>query len=450
MVPHADVIVVGGGFAGITAARELQRSGLQTLVLEARDRVGGRVWTAEFGDVPVEMGGSWIHWHQAHVWSELTRYGLDVVESGVWSGKERRVHVVSGLDVTGRSTVERVGWLVDGKLRVDSPEVAFGLLNEGVRQVCDGAYDLLPRPHDIFHGDISEIEQFSIRDRLDKVGLTGDVAAMTEAILATICSAHLEETGLLALLRWYALSGYEPQLLWDCEERYKVRTGMRSLVESIANDGGAELRLSTPVSAIEHTADAVAVTTRDGERLTARAVVVTVPVNVLESIEFSPQLSDGKRAVAREKQSTHGVKAWIRVRGEHAYVGAAPSRYPFSYLVSEFHVDGDTMFFAFGSDADAIDVLDKRAVAEAVRGLLPEAEVIDSHAHDWAHDEFTRGTWSMPRPGQAMAYLKELQRPEGRLFLAGSDVASGWHGFIDGAIESGLAVARKVVGSLAG
>lgn len=449
MTLDSDVIVVGGGFAGITASRELQRAGLRTLVLEARDRLGGRVWTSNFDGAPVEMGGSWVHWHQAHVWSEMTRYGLEVVESGVWSDKERRVRVVSGLDVTGRSAVERVGWMVDGKLKVDTPDVAFGLLNEGVRRVCEGAYDVLPRPHDIFHGDITDLEALSIRDRLDKVALTGDVAALTEAILATICSAHLEETGLLALLRWYALSGYEPQLLWDCEERYKIRTGMQDLVERIAGDGGAEIALSTPIAAVAQGPDAVTVTARDGSRFTAQAAVVALPLNVLKSIAFTPQLSDGKIAAFREGQSTHGIKAWIRVRGQHAYVGAAPSHHPFSYMVSEFHVDGDTMFFAFGSDADAIDVLDKKAVATAVRSLLPDADVVDSYAHDWTHDEFTQGTWSMPRPGQMIARLTELQRPEGRVFLAGSDVASGWHGFIDGAIESGLTVSRKTIDTLA-
>jgi pseudooxynicotine dehydrogenase len=80
-----------------------------------------------------------------------------------------------------------------------------------------------------------------------------------------------------------------------------------------------------------------------------------------------------------------------------------------------------------------------------IRQFLPEAEVVAAKGHDWTADPFAGGTWSVYRPGQLTRYLRELQRPEGRLFLAGSDVASGWNGFIDGAIETGLRVGREVV-----
>ena len=73
-----DVIVVGGGFAGVTAARECAQRGRRTLLLEARDRLGGRTWSGRWHDVPIEYGGAWVHWHQPHTFSELTRAGLTV------------------------------------------------------------------------------------------------------------------------------------------------------------------------------------------------------------------------------------------------------------------------------------------------------------------------------------------------------------------------------------
>src|SRR5881397_2102221 len=76
-----DVVVIGGGFAGVTAARDLRQRGYRVLILEARDRLGGRTWTAEFAGQPVEMGGAWVHWCQPHVWAEITRYGLQITES---------------------------------------------------------------------------------------------------------------------------------------------------------------------------------------------------------------------------------------------------------------------------------------------------------------------------------------------------------------------------------
>ena len=99
----------------------------------------------------------------------------------------------------------------------------------------------------------------------------------------------------------------------------------------------------------------------------------------------------------------------------------------------------------FGPDAQAFNVNDRQAVQQVIRQFLPEAEVIAVQGHDWTADPFAAGTWSIFRPQQLTRYLRELQRSEGRLFFAGSDVASGWNGFIDGAIETGLRAGREVV-----
>src|SRR5580658_2622621 len=89
-----DVIVLGGGFAGVTAARELARSGRRCVILEARGRLGGRTFSTQVFDEQADVGGQWIHWIQPHVWAEVTRYGLTLVETpgaspasvGVWTG----------------------------------------------------------------------------------------------------------------------------------------------------------------------------------------------------------------------------------------------------------------------------------------------------------------------------------------------------------------------------
>ena len=76
-----DVVVVGGGFAGVTAAREAALRGRSVVLLEARERLGGRTWRSDWGPGPVEYGGAWVHWHQPHTLSELTRAGLPVLLS---------------------------------------------------------------------------------------------------------------------------------------------------------------------------------------------------------------------------------------------------------------------------------------------------------------------------------------------------------------------------------
>jgi len=91
-----------------------------------------------------------------------------------------------------------------------------------------------------------------------------------------------------------------------------------------------------------------------------------------------------------------------------------------------------------------MDFTDRAAVEEVVRELIPEIEVVDVASHDWVADPYARETWGMQRPGQLTGAMAELQRPEGRLVLAGADYANGWYGFIDGAIESALSAATTV------
>ena len=78
------------------------------------------------------------------------------------------------------------------------------------------------------------------------------------------------------------------------------------------------------------------------------------------------------------------------------------------------------------------------AMQASLDETLPGYEVLDATAHDWLADEFSRGTWAIHRPGWYEHHHAAMRRPEGNVILAGSDLANGWAGFIDGAIESGL------------
>jgi monoamine oxidase len=424
-----DVIVVGGGFAGVTAARELERSGHSTLLVEARDRLGGRTWTAEFAGREVELGGTWVHWFEAHVWAELRRYGLGLTESPAHD------------DCT---------WVVGDELRSGTAADLWPRIFEGSDRLCHDSRELLERPHDPFFRDISIADGFSVHDRLEELDLDEEDWDINEALWAGLCSAYTHETGLVAALRWHALAGWSAEGMLSCSSRYKVAGGTKRLVQAIAADGGFAIRLRAPVAAVEADGDGVVVRLVNGESLPARAVVVAVPLNVLGSLEFTPSLSAEKREAAAAGQSSHGIKTWARVRGERGFFALAPSRCGITYLSAEYAVAGDTLLVGFGPDASALDPTDEEAVGDVIRRLVPDAEVVEVYANDWTSDEFSRGTWSMPRPNAVTRYLRELQRPEGRVFLAGSDFANGWSGFIDGAIESGLSAARAVRGLLAG
>jgi monoamine oxidase len=96
------------------------------------------------------------------------------------------------------------------------------------------------------------------------------------------------------------------------------------------------------------------------------------------------------------------------------------------------------MMIAFGADGHLCDPADREEIQRHLDRLVPGYRVLDAAAHDWLRDEFSLGTWAIHRPGWYEHHYEAMCRPEGPLMLAGSDLAAGWAGFIDGAIESGL------------
>jgi monoamine oxidase len=215
--------------------------------------------------------------------------------------------------------------------------------------------------------------------------------------------------------------------------------GTRSLIEAIAGGAPVEHRLETVVAGVRQNGDEVEVEARDGELFGARAVVVAVPINALGAIEFEPQLSELKRQAIALGQASRGIKIFIHARGEPLLHNSVRPGHPFGYLDTEALLgDGTQLQIGFGPDAQRCDASDAARVQSDLDEILPGYELIFATAHDWLADEFSRGTWAIHRPGWYTLHHAEMRRPEGRVLLAGSDLANGWSGFIDGAIESGL------------
>ena len=179
--------------------------------------------------------------------------------------------------------------------------------------------------------------------------------------------------------------------------------------------------------------------TRAGAVHEGAAVVVAVPLNVLATIEFEPTLSEGKQEAIAVGQVSRGSKIFLRTRGDDVRENAIKPRHPFGYLDTEILLgDGTQLQIGFGIDATRCDASDVAAIQRALDEILPGYELVAATAHDWLTDEYTRGTWAIHPPGWYVRHHAEMRRPEGRVLLAGSDIANGWSGFIDGAIESGL------------
>ncbi len=415
-----DVIVIGGGFAGVSAAREASLRGRSVLLLEARDRLGGRTWSADWNGHAIEYGGAWVHWHQPHTWSEITRAGL-------------RVEVSGDADVAG--------WYVGDERRTGSADERDEIARRGWDRFVDGVREALPVPHDPTRAldALARFDRQTIAERLDELALGAEDRDVLTAELESLAHAPLDDAGAVSVLRWHALSGYSLELTQFTGGRVTMVGGTRALLDAIASGAPFERRLESAVAAIRQRDDVVEVEDRSGNGFMARAVIVALPLNALGAVEFTPGLPEDKRRAIALGQASRGIKIFIRARGEAVAQSAIRPGHPFGYLGTEsFDGDGSQLMIGFGIDAEHCDAGDLPAVQRQLDAILPGYEVLDATAHNWLGDEFSRGTWAIHRPGWYEHHHVAMRRPEGRVVFAGSDLANGWAGFIDGAIESGL------------
>ncbi|WP_234709559.1 flavin monoamine oxidase family protein [Mycolicibacterium cosmeticum] len=424
-------MVVGGGFAGITAARELTQRGASVIVVEARDRLGGRTWTRPSAlGKSLEIGGTWVHWSQPHVWAEVERFGLPLTSS---------------------PSPTTALWRAGGQVRRGTAEEMFALLDPGMSAVLAGSAEVFPNPFRIHPvtDAVKSIDHLTIAEKIEALGLDEEQHALVEGMWALNFSGSPTVAAYTQGLRWCALTGGNWRLLFEACATYKLAGGTKSLLDAIAAQSTAQVRLNSRVRGIISDTEGARVELSTGEVLTARQVVVTLPLNILSSIEFAPALPSALAAVAREGQASTGCKVWVRVRGSVGAVAAlGPSSCPLNFFQYEGDLDDDSLIVAFGADARKIDVTDQRAVETALRQWIPDLEVVAVDGHDWVADALSGETWPMLRPNQLEAVHNATRSARGRVRLAGSDYAEGWAGFIDGAIESGKKVAVETLAAL--
>ncbi|QSE92637.1 FAD-dependent oxidoreductase [Rhodococcus pseudokoreensis] len=426
-----DVVIVGGGFAGITAARELTQRGITATILEGRDRLGGRTWTRDSAlGRKLDFGGTWVHWTQPHVWAEIGRYDLPLVSS---------------------PTAERALWRADGRVRTGTAEQLFALMDPGMTGVLAGSAELLPNPYQFrpVGDELEALDHFTIAEKIAALNLDQEQHDLVEGFWGLSFSGLPAVGAYTQALRWCALTGGNWQLMFEACATYKLKNGTKSLLDAIAAQSTADVQFNSRVTRIEQDDDGVTVTVDGGRTLTARKAIVTLPLNVLNTVEFSPALPSDLVSVATEGQASTGVKVWVRVKGDIGKVaGLGPSSCPLNFFQYEYDIDGDSLIVAFGSDSTRIDVTDRGAVEAALREWIPDLDVVAVDGHDWVADELSGQTWPMLRPNQLAAVQESAATEHGHIRLAGSDYAEGWAGFIDGAIESAKTAAARILPEL--
>jgi monoamine oxidase len=420
-----DVVVIGGGIAGVTAARDMGGDGLSVLLLEARNRLGGRTYYRRFADTEyaVEFGGAWIapRW-QRYVAREVERYNLSFTESPehtsfaslvggmtlnqfVPRGEEAdRDRAINYITRTSRR-LDPLTPLAEPDVELDVPLTAF------LREVR------LPE---------------ATRDHM-------------MAWLSSAFGCEPDEVSALNALSLAAAHGHDARAWYEGEsEVLKFADGTGSLVEAMIEDSGADMRTSSPVRRVEQNGRGVVVTTQAGDAFSASAAVVALPLNVLKHVDFAPKLGEEKRIASEEGHAGRSVKVWALVEGAPPFfegVGQGPKG--LKWIGTEHEFPEGSLMVGFGSEPEALDAKSISEVQDAFAAFVPDARVLKVDAHDWNSDPYSLGSWMAFRPGQITRLGAGLRRPEGRLAFATADMAIGWTGYIDGAIESGSRAAER-------
>ena len=423
-----DVVVVGGGVAGLIAARELERANLRVTMLEARNRLGGRCWTTTFAGHPAEAGAHWFSWLHPHLWAEVSRYGIRTKPA---------------------SAVAEHRWVFENKQRSLSADDFGRIAEELMGRVCKEAGQSFPWPlGPLDPSSLAAADSETMAHRLEETSMPDDWRPLMSSLLAGTTFAPNDETSAAHALRWYAAAGGR---MWGQSGRLTFARGSTELVDAIAADVQSVTRFDSPVSSIaevESSTGKMAVSARGGT-IQARAVVLAVPRLVLPSINLRIPMLDVVRSALSAGQPSRGVKLYARI------AGALPDAFwrtgdnqPLHALRTDRHLDDSTIVIGMGPASDRIDGNNRSEVERAIRYWLPDAEVLECWSHDWCADPWARGTWGASRPGQLAIPLESLRRPSTNVFVAGADFADGWPSFIDGAIETGLRAAASVVSFL--
>lgn len=435
------MIVVGAGFAGLSAARELTQRGHEVVVLEGRDRVGGRSYTAALAGVPVDLGATFVGPTQDAVIALAAELGCDTVPT--YSRGKNLIHW-QGRVRSYRSTIPKLS-LIE-LLDVSRIQWRFDRLSRLIPVIDPWAAPAAQR-----------LDQKSLEGWLRAVHASASTRNLMAIMARVTWGCEPDDVSMLHAVRYVKAAGGLGRML-DVKggaQQDRFPGGTQQIAQRMAAELGDRVITADPVRAVTRDGSGFTVESVNG-RHPAAAVVVAVPPAHRAAITFDPPLPEGY---------DHLVSHWPQGNLSKAYAAYDTPFWRADGCSGEALSDDGPVFITFDvspsdegpgillgfADARNFDDLAPEARRERALGCFvtlfgdAAAHPIDYLDHCWGTEEFAPGgpTAAVP-PGAWIDHGKHLRAPVDGIFWAGTETADQWTGFLDGAVRSGQRAAAEV------
>lgn len=417
-----SAVIIGAGFAGLAAAYKLKNAGWNVTVLEARKRIGGRVFSHKFAGTELicELGAEWVG--ESH----------------------ERIKMLCG----------------EFKIPLQKHQFEDRLLRNGnVSQ--PGEWDFSPEAkaafdklikayHELTPSQETGLDKIDWWTQLEKIGFSQDDLLIRDLMDSTDFGESIRHVSAYSALAEYAESSPKNEM------DYKMTGGNSRLGDEFARRIGVEnIRTEMLVTEINQAKGKVTVRTAN-ETFNADACICTAPIQSLLKIKFNPPLPAAQTVAAEQLQYARICKNSVLYderfweAEDFSMVSDTTAHYYFHSTQNQPGKQGILTSYAIGEKADVLasqsDERRMRIITNDITDLEPKAPSLARGivSYAWQRDEFTDGAYALYKPGQWFGIRPILQKPHGKVLFAGEHLAD-WQGFMEGAIETGESAAEALI-----
>ena len=446
----ADVIIIGAGVSGLTAALDVEEAGRRAIVVEARDRVGGRTWSGALEGAEIDWGGQWIGEGQPRVYALVKKLGLRTFPT---YDRGRKVLEMRGRISTYSGTIPRMmPW------KLAQVQAAIWTIDAWAKRLDPAEPWAHPRA--------ARWDSTTLDAMRRTIMWSPDARAAMDAAMRTIFGAEPSELSLLHTLAYVRSAGSLEKLI-STEGGFqhdRIAGGAQSIALSLATKLGADrVVLGAPVASVAQDAEGVTVTSTSGKTWRARRAIVAVPLPLSARIAFTPRLPALREQLFQRTPMGAAVKCFARYerpfwRDRGLSGEAASGDGPIAVTFDQSSEDGSKaclLAFVGGRFARTWHTIPAQERRQAVIDKLAayfgdEAKKPIAYAEiDWAEERWSGGgPVALFPPGTLSVHGPALRAPVGRLHWAGTEAARQCTGFIEGAVESGQRAAAEVLAAL--